>query len=175
MSKIAKVHEVALNDLIPYENNLRMNDSGVDAVAESIQNYGFLVPIVADKNNVIICGHTRLKAAEKLGMETVPVITAEDLTEEQVKAFRIADNRVADMSVWDNKLLLEELEALQETDLFTGFDFVDIEDLEILNELDKKPIEDIQYGITYEVLCRSSDHEKIEKIKKAWEELGGDD
>ena len=95
-------------DLIPYENNPRKNDAAVDLVANSIDEFGFKVPIVVDKDNIIVAGHTRLKAAEKLGLKEVPVIIADDLTEEQVNAFRLADNKTAERSLWDyNRLEIE--------------------------------------------------------------------
>lgn len=100
---------ININDLIPYENNPRINDNAVDAVANSIKEFGFKVPIVVDKNNVIVAGHTRLKAAQKLGLEEVPVIVADDLTEEQIKAFRLADNKVSELADWDFSKLEEEL------------------------------------------------------------------
>ena len=175
MAKIDKVQEVATSKLKPYEKNPRMNDNGVEAVAQSIKDYGFLVPIVVDKDFTVVCGHTRLKAAEHLGLEKVPVIVAHDLTEQQAKAFRIADNRVSDLSIWDNKLLLEELESLEKTGLYTGFDFGDISELQILDEKNDSAIEDIEYGVAYELVCRSMSEEKINKIKKLWEEMGGDD
>lgn len=84
------IKEIAIASLREYENNPRNNDSAVDAVAESIREFGFKVPIVIDGNNMIVCGHTRVKAAQKLGMETVPCIIANDLTPEQIKAFRLA-------------------------------------------------------------------------------------
>lgn len=101
-----------ISELKPYENNPRFNDKAVDAVAASIKEFGFKVPIVIDKDNVIIAGHTRLKAAQKLGMTEVPVIIADDLTEEQVKAFRIADNKVAELAEWDFEKLEMELKEL---------------------------------------------------------------
>ena len=105
------------SELIPYEKNPRKNDAAVDYVAESIKQFKFKVPIIIDKNNVIVAGHTRLKAALKLGMDEVPCIVADDLDEEQIKAFRLADNRVAEFSGWDVDLLLEELEDLKDFDL----------------------------------------------------------
>lgn len=90
-----QIEEMRVADLIPYENNPRKNDEAVEAVAASIKEFGFKVPIIVDADNVIIAGHTRLKAAQLLGMETVPVIRADDLTDEQVKAFRLADNKTA--------------------------------------------------------------------------------
>lgn len=88
--------EMNVSDLVPYGNNPRKNDDAVDKVALSISAFGFKVPIVIDRNNVIVTGHTRLKAAKKLGFKTVPCILADDLTDEQIKAFRLADNKVAE-------------------------------------------------------------------------------
>ena len=93
--------ETSINELIPYENNPRNNDGAVEAVAASIRAFGFKVPIIADKNNVIVAGHTRLKAAKLLGLKKVPVIKADDLTDEQVRAFRLADNKTAEIAEWD--------------------------------------------------------------------------
>lgn len=162
-------------DLIPYENNPRMNEGGVQPVIESIKAYGFKVPIVVDKDNVVVCGHTRLKAALQMGLDKIPCIIADDLSEEQIRAFRIADNKVSNFSIWDNKLLLEELDALADVDLFTGFDFGEIEGLDVLNEKDNSAVEDNEDGVTYEVVCRSMNRERVEKIQKIWEEMGGDD
>lgn len=125
-----------VNELIPYVNNPRENDDAVDAVASSIKNFGFKVPIVIDSKNEIVNGHTRLKAAKKLGMGEVPTIVADDLTEEQIKAFRLADNRVGELSVWDSDALAIELEELSNLDFdmsVYGFDSmendVDIDDI----------------------------------------------
>lgn len=103
------VIEMPTADLIPYERNPRKNDDAVDAVALSISSFGFKVPIIVDSGNVIVAGHTRLKAAQKLGLATVPVIRADDLTEEQVRAFRLADNKVSEAASWDFEKLEEEL------------------------------------------------------------------
>lgn len=100
------------NELIPYVNNPRKNDKAVEKVAASIQEFGFKVPIIITSNFEIIAGHTRLKAAKKLELESVPVIIADDLTPEQIKAFRIADNRVSEEAEWDLDLLKAEFEAL---------------------------------------------------------------
>jgi DNA modification methylase len=108
-----------ISELIPYVNNPRKNDKAVDAVASSIKNFGFKNPIIIDGNNEIVAGHTRLKAAKKLGIASVPCIIADDLTPSQIKAFRIADNRVSEQSHWDLDLLAIELDGLNE---FTGFD-----------------------------------------------------
>ncbi len=109
------------SDIKPYANNPRLNDAAVDAVAASIREFGFKVPIVVDGDGVIVTGHTRLKAAIQLGMETVPVIVAKDLTPEQVRAYRIADNKTAELAEWNYELLPIELSQLTEA----GFDFSD--------------------------------------------------
>lgn len=115
-----------IDELTPYENNPRNNDEAVKYVAESIKEFGFKVPMVIDSNNVIVCGHTRYKAAMELGMEEVPCIIADDLTEEQIKAFRLADNKVSEVAAWDlEKLDIEiaELEELGDIDM-TAFGFM---------------------------------------------------
>ena len=107
------VKNIPTAELKPYEKNPRKNDSAVDAVAKSIEQFGFKVPLVIDKDNIIVCGHTRYKAAQKLGLESVPCIVAEDLTPEQIKAFRLADNKTAELASWDFALLDTELADLQ--------------------------------------------------------------
>lgn len=100
-----KVKIVDINKIYPYENNPRINDGSVDYVANSIKRFGFKVPIVVDENMVIINGHTRLKAARRLKLKKVPIIIADDLTPEEVKAYRIADNSSGEKSFWDIDLL----------------------------------------------------------------------
>src|SRR5262249_39577039 len=102
-----------LADIRPYDNNPRNNDDAVDAVAKSIQEFGFRQPIVVDEDGVIIVGHSRYKAALKLGLEMVPVHVAKDLTPEQIKAYRIADNKTNELSDWNYDLLPIELNELQ--------------------------------------------------------------
>ena len=127
-----KIIEKTTAELIPYENNPRINDGAVDAVAESIKEFGFKVPIVIDSGNVIVAGHTRLKAAKKLGMEKVPCITADDLTPEQVKAFRLIDNKTHEFSTWSEKDLSKELVELTNFNLQKfGFDESEIKSAEI--------------------------------------------
>lgn len=104
-----KVEWVSRTRLKPYPNNPRNNDDAVDAVAASLSEFGWQQPIVIDKDFVIIAGHTRLKAAEKLGMNKVPVVVAKDLTNEQVKAYRLADNKTAELAGWNFELLDVEL------------------------------------------------------------------
>lgn len=114
-----KIEMLKVKDLIPYERNPRNNKDAVDVVANSIKEFGFKNPIIIDKDNVIVAGHTRLLAAKKLKIKEVPCVRADDLTDEQVKAFRIADNSTAQVAEWDFDLLKFEIEDLPE------FDFAD--------------------------------------------------
>ena len=124
-----------IDEIIPYENNPRNNDEAVDYVAKSIEEFGFKVPIVIDKNNVIITGHTRLKASKKLGLEEVPCILADDLTDEQIKAFRLADNKVSEYATWNDDLLDIELDDLDIDMTDFGFDIdIDEEETEIVED-----------------------------------------
>lgn len=119
-------------DLIPYENNPRINDYAVKKVLESIKEYGFTNPILVDEGLVIIAGHTRREAAILAGLERVPYIIKDDLTPEQVKAYRIADNKLAELSTWDEEALKAELFELQELDYpleVMGFTEMDLKDL----------------------------------------------
>lgn len=108
---------IDISELQPYENNPLNNDNAVDYVAESIKQFGFKVPIIIDKDNVIVAGHTRYKAAKKLNLDTIPCIVADDLTEKQIQAYRLADNKVSEFSEWDNELLNKELENLLDFDM----------------------------------------------------------
>lgn len=127
-----------LSEIIPYEKNPRKNDAAVDDVAESIRQCGYKARIIVDENNVIIAGHTRWKALQKLGWEKVDVQRELDMTEEQKRKYRLLDNKVGEKSTWDFELLEWELEDLD----FEGYDFgFDIEDLEDIDE----PQEDDKY------------------------------
>jgi len=132
----------SLTDVHPYEANPRTNDKAVDSVALSINEYGFRQPLVVDTDGVIICGHTRYKAAVKLGLEKVPVHVAKDLSEQQIKAYRIADNKTGELAEWDFELLPIELSGLQAE----GYD------IELLgfssNELAKLIEPEVQAGLT---------------------------
>ena len=122
------------NDLKPYENNPRNNGDAVAKVAASIKEFGFQQPIVVDKEMVVIVGHTRLKAAKKLKLKTVPVVVADELTEEQVNAYRLADNKTNELAEWDMDRLAEELDKILEIDMSDfGFD-LNIEEEEELAE-----------------------------------------
>lgn len=106
-----------IEEITPYDKNPRKNDNAVEYVKQSIEQFGFKVPIVLDKNNVIVAGHTRYKASVELGIKEVPCIVADDLTEDQIKAYRLADNKVAEKAEWDFELLTSELEELLDFDM----------------------------------------------------------
>lgn len=132
--------------LIPYVNNPRHNEDAVEKVMASIQEFGFKVPLVIDKNNVVVTGHTRLKAAKKLGIEEVPCVVADDLSDAQIKAFRIADNKVSEYAEWDEELLQVELEQLEELDFnldSLSIDFSDF-DLDVGDDIEEIEPEEVE-------------------------------
>lgn len=130
---------MSITELKPYQNNPRINDDAVQYVANSIKEFGFKVPIVIDSDHVIVAGHTRLKAAEQLGIEYVPCIIADDLTPEQIKAFRLADNKTAEYAIWDQELLMSELIELQTAEFeMMPFGFLD----ELQSQTGSEVIED---------------------------------
>jgi ParB-like chromosome segregation protein Spo0J len=108
-----KIENIALDKLIPYARNPRKNEGAISSVAASIKEFGFRQPLVIDKDGVIVVGHTRLKAAQKLGLKEVPCLRADDLTEQQIKAYRILDNKIAEKADWDFELLQIELEEIE--------------------------------------------------------------
>ena len=124
-----QIVEKELSWLKPYANNPRDNESAVEPVANSIKEFGFKVPIVATSDGEIINGHTRFKASKRLGLEKVPVIIADDLTDEQIKAFRLADNKVSEFSKWNEDKLRDELKQLEMDMTEFGFEFTELTDL----------------------------------------------
>lgn len=165
-------------DLIPYEKKPRHNEDAITAVAKSIEKFGFKVPIVVDASNVIVNGHTRLKAAKYLGLKEVPTIIADDLTPEQIKAFRLADNKVGEIATWDEELLNAELDELADLDFDMtefGFDLPDIEgeEVEVIEdefeeELPAEPISklgDIYQLGRHRLMCGDSTNSlEVEKL-----------
>ena len=135
MNNKINVVMMKISDLKDYENNPRKNDKAVDAVANSIHSFGFKVPVIIEPDGTIIAGHTRVKASKKLGIEEIPCIVADDLTEDQVKAFRVADNKTAELADWDMDKLIDELKGIEMDMEQFGFD-----DLEKL--LDRDVLED---------------------------------
>lgn len=145
-------------DLLPYANNPRLNDGAVDAVAASIKEFGFKVPIIVDSDGVIVTGHTRLKAAKKLGIKTVPVIVADDLSPGQVKAFRLADNKTSELAEWDLAKLDIELGEIEDLDMSSfGFDDVTGGDLDFddVPDLDEESYEEPEHVM---LKCPSCGH-----------------
>lgn len=136
-----QIVEKELGELRPYENNPRKNEAAVEYVANSISEFGFKVPIVVDKDGVIVAGHTRYLAAKQLGLETVPTIVADDLTPEQVKAYRLADNKVAEIAVWDFGMLEDELSQLDIDMADFGFN----EPMSFIDDLMNEAIGDVEY------------------------------
>lgn len=170
-----QIIEKSIESIIPYDKNPRFNDEAVKYVAESIKQFGFKVPIIIGQDNVIVAGHTRLKAAKELGYKTVPCIVADDLTPEQIKAFRLADNKVAEKAEWDFDLLCDELDDILNIDMEAfGFDFeIEEEEQEVHEddyeaELPKEP--KAKYGDIYQLgnhrlMCGdSTDKQNIEKL-----------
>lgn len=125
--KKLEIKYIPIDDIKPYKNNPRLNEDAIPYVMNSIKEFGFKNPIILDENNVIVAGHTRLESAKRLDMKEVPVIYADDLTEEQIKAFRLADNKVAEKSMWDYTKLDEELDSILDIDM-SMFDFENIEE-----------------------------------------------
>lgn len=158
--------QMKVADIIPYEKNPRKNDEAVKYVMESIKEFGFKVPVVIDKDNIIVAGHTRLKAAKKLKLEEVPCIVADDLTDEQIKAFRLADNKVAEKAEWDFDLLAGELDELIDLDMSVfGFEEnvieeeteVEEDDFEVeLPEEPKAKLGDIYQLGNHRLMCGDS-------------------
>ena len=149
-----------IGEIKPYEKNPRKNDNAVDAVASSISQFGFKNPIVIDGNNVIICGHTRYKAAQKLGLDVVPCVVADDLTDEQIKAYRLADNKVSELAEWDIDLLGEELDGIFDIDMSDfGFNLEDEEN----TPPERDDLSD-KVGETYEVIVECVNELEQEQI-----------
>lgn len=164
-----KIIEKSINELIPYGNNARHNDKAVEVVAKSIQEFGFLNPIIIDKNNIIVAGHTRLKAAEKLGLKKVPCIVADDLTDEQIKAFRIADNSTAQIAEWDLEKLNEEL-------LSIDFDMSEFGLAEQILEIEKRfsvydDIDKNKYKSEADILTLNINGEKVIMTEDEYRDL----
>ena len=165
-----------LKELKPYEKNPRKNDEAVKYVAASIKEFGFKVPIVIDKDNVIVAGHTRYKASKKLGLKEVPCIIASDLDEEQIKAFRLADNKVSELAEWDFPTLAEELDDLDidmEQFGFEEFNYNDYGTSFDLPSGDKGNIEQITFTLSTEQATLIKD--ALEMVKDEVKETFGNE
>ena len=159
-----------VSELIPYKNNPRINDNAVDAVAASIKEFGFQVPIVIDTNNVIVAGHTRYKAALQLGLDEVPCKLADELTPVQIKAFRLADNKVAELATWNEDLKfleLSELEPLNVDMLQFGF----LPPPENLCDFDETDLDDNRVKDEFIITIKFDNKLIFENIKSELEKL----
>lgn len=164
-----KIEYRKTKDLIPYENNPRKNEDAVEYVANSIKEFGFKVPIVIDKNNEIVAGHTRYKASLALGLDEVPCIVADDLNEEQIKAFRLADNKVSEKAEWDFNMLGEELAEFDIDMEQFGFESLGINEEDFgtdfnLKDGDREPIQTMSITLSDDQV--DTINEAISKMKQ---------
>lgn len=171
-----------ISDLEPYANNPRLNEDAVQYVAESIRQFGMKVPVVIDRNNIIVAGHTRIKACQKLGIRDIPCIIADDLTEDQVNAFRLADNKTAEFSDWDYDALGIEMENITMDLEPFGFDAnIGEEEITPIEEDDYEEPEDLEPVVKLGEIWRCGDHilmcgdsTDAEQVRKLVESGGGD-
>lgn len=160
-----KIEYVDINSIKPYKKNPRKNEDAIPYVMESIKQFGFKNPVILDKDNVIVAGHTRIESAKRLGITEIPCIYADDLTDEQIKAFRLADNKVAEIAEWDIDLLDTELDDILNIDMSDfGFDLdLDNEEIE-RTDLSDKEFEKYEIIITCEnELDLQKKYEKLEE------------
>ena len=157
-----KIETADINTIKPYENNPRkLKDSAIDKVAMSLKEYGFRQPIVVDKDRIIVVGHTRYRASKKLGFKEVPITIADNLTPEQINAYRIADNRTAEESEWDSELLKMEIKDLEDKDFkldLLGFNEDQLNDM-LFEE---------KQGLTDEDEVPEAPEEPISKLGDIW-------
>lgn len=153
---------IPTDDLVPYEKNPRKNADAVPYVKASIKEFGFKVPIVVDSDNVVVAGHTRLLAAKELGMEEVPCLRATDLTEGQIKAFRLADNSVASKSFWDAEKLAEEIASIGDVFDMEGDFGIDIPFGE--SDKTKKEPKEVEIGEKFDVIVECTSESHMEEV-----------
>lgn len=161
-----KIEQINISEIKPYKNNPRKNDQAVKVVKRSIKEFGFRNPMLLDKKNEIIAGHTRLKAAIELGYKKVPYITIDDLTPAQIKAFRIMDNKSSENAEWDFDLLKEEFTELDDVEFdleLTGFELREVGD--ILDESFEEPVENVKQLGSHLIECPKCKH-KFKREKK---------
>lgn len=165
--------EKRLDEIRPYENNPRRNDEAVQYVAESIRQFGWKQPIVIDRDGVIIAGHTRYKAAHRLGLKTVPCLIAEDLTPEQVKAYRLADNKVSEISDWDFDALASELDSLEIDMSVFSFSITDEEEKDgYIEEFFERGVEAKQKPDVFGLKITFTSREQMEECRTLLTEAG---
>lgn len=164
-----------IQNIRPYENNPRINDAAVKAVAESIREFGWKQPIVVDQDGVIIAGHTRYKAALMLGYDAVPIHYANDLTPDQVAAYRLADNKTHELSLWDTEKLEQEVKALEEIDLsLFGFKVEDAEAFSYIDALLEEEFSSTNHSKQYFDVTFTFGIEHYERVQGYIRENGKD-
>lgn len=157
-----------LTELKPYKNNPRKNDDAVEYVANSIKEFGFKVPVIITADGEIVAGHTRYKASKKLGLKQIPCIVADDLSEEQIKAFRLADNKVGEIASWDMTLLDDEIGGINfdmEQFGFTEWDVLD----------ENEPTERKEYKLkdgVYQLIIECENEEDMSQKYEMLKEMG---
>ena len=162
-----KIEYVDINSIKPYNKNPRKNEEAIPYVMESIKQFGFKNPVILDKNNVIVAGHTRIESAKRLGITEIPCIYADDLTDEQIKAFRLADNKVGEIAEWDIDLLDTELDDILNIDMSDfGFD-LDLED----EDIERKDLSDKEFE-KYEIIITCENELDLQKKYEKLEEEG---
>ena len=161
-----KIEYVDINNIKPYKKNPRKNDEAIPYVMESIKQFGFKNPVILDKDNVIVAGHTRIESAKRLGITEIPCIYADDLTDEQIRAFRLADNKVAEIAEWDIDLLDTELDDILNIDM-SDFGF----DLDFEDEFNEEDLEDERQKEKVNVSIVLNSYKDYEIIKERIENL----
>ena len=161
-----EIIKLNINEVIPYPDNPRKNDNAVDAVAESIKQCGYCSPIVIDEDNVILAGHTRLKALKKLKWKEIECVRKTGLTEEQKKKYRILDNKTNELAEWDFDLLEEEIDGLD----FDGFDF-GLDNVDLDNIVERKDLSNT-IGNEYKLIIDCEDEMQLQQIYEEMTERG---
>jgi len=154
-----------ISEIKEYEGNPRINKEAIEPVAQSIKAFGWQQPIVIDKNDVIVCGHTRYRAAIKLKMETVPCVIADNLTDDEIKAYRIADNKTSEFADWDFSKLQIELDAIDlDMSVFGEFDFSDTHDT---NDAPKEFAYNEKFGVVIDCVNESEQRAVFDFVRNA--------
>lgn len=168
---------IELDEIFPYKNNPRNNELAVEVVANSIREFGFKNPLILDKNNVIIAGHTRYEAAKQIGLEEIPCVIADDLNEVDAKRLRIADNKTQEKSVWDFEKLEKELDIIGENYNLDDYRFITIEEKEVTEDFEEDWDKDLfeEYGDIYEVYKLIMKPEQADKVNAFLDELRRED
>ena len=162
-----KIEYMALKDIHPYERNPRKNDEAVEYVAKSIQEFGFKIPIIIDEHNTIVCGHTRYRAVKKLNYTEVPCIRADDLTPDQIKSFRIIDNKTAEIAEWDFAVLWDEIKSIDFDFGDFGFSPDPADDI----DMDNLDAEETEEPAIMKITLTTKDAKEYEKIRDEIKEL----